>query len=116
MSYTEQDATQFMALTVTARLRYEQARERLTKFVFREMELDAARSTAKDAAVRRIMAERAMAATPAEKLAETDGQYAAYLRDMRDTVADKMRAQTDAESARMCHAEVLALAHMETLV
>jgi hypothetical protein len=51
-----------------------------------------------------------LAATPAEKLAETDGEYAAYLQTMRDTVADKMRAQTEAESARMQHAQALALA------
>jgi hypothetical protein len=99
------------AAAATARLRYEQARERLTAHVYTEMALEAGRSGAKDAAVRRIMAERGLAATPAEKLAETDLEYAKYLQELRGIVTLKMRAQTEAESARMQHAEVIALAH-----
>lgn len=77
------------------------AAERYRAGVYTEMELDADRAAAKAAAVRRIMDAQGLAATPAEKLAETDAEYAAHLKRLRDTVRDKNAAWAAMEVARL---------------
>lgn len=68
-----------------------------------EMQGEHERPAAKQAAILRIMAERGLAATPAEKLAETDPDYAEYLAAQRGAVVTTIlrRAEYEAAKARL---------------
>ena len=80
---------------------FREAAGRYAELAYREAELEAGRSVAKQAAVERIMAETGKAATPAEKLAESDPEYSAYLGTLRDVARSKHRAWADQEAARL---------------
>ena len=76
------------------------------------MDLEAARPIEKSEAVLRIMDARQLAATPAEKLVESDDRYASFLREHRTAVASEMKAKGRAE-ASVLRAE-LAIARVES--
>lgn len=69
--------------------------------IHREMELEAGKPAAKEEAVRRIMEVQQKAYTPAEKLAETDAEYAAYLTTLRDVVKAKQQARGRMDTAKL---------------
>lgn len=75
--------------------------ERLAHLIHREMELEAGKPAAKEDAVRRIMEAQQKAYTPAEKLAETDAEYAAYLATLRDVVKAKQQARGRMDTAKL---------------
>lgn len=58
-------------------------------------------ATAKDAAVRRIMEEKGIAATPAEKFVNTDAEFAGYRDASRASVLDRMTAEAQYESVKL---------------
>lgn len=80
---------------------FAEAAERYRAAAYQEMELEAERAGNKAEAIRRIMAAQGLAATPAEKLAETDPEYAAHLRIMRQKVFEKNEAWAETECARL---------------
>jgi hypothetical protein len=96
-----------LAPTEEAIAAYEQAGERYAHLVGREMELEADRHTAKQAAIRRIMqgvnelTEKPHSASSAESVVETDAEYRSYLRRQTDTVVEKNLALTAMTSARL---------------
>ena len=67
----------------------------------REAELEAERPGQKATAIDRIMTATGKAITPAEKLAETDAEYAAFLATLRDVTRAKQKAQVEAEALRL---------------
>jgi hypothetical protein len=67
----------------------------------KEMELEDERSILKPQATRRIMARDNIAATPAEKLVETDEEYASLRRRQYDIVVEKQRAFGELEAAKL---------------
>jgi hypothetical protein len=71
----------------------ETAGELLAIATERELELQSLRGLRKNEAVRRIMAAQKIAATPAEKVVETDPEYSAFLKECRSSVADRIRAE-----------------------
>lgn len=77
------------------------AAARYADLAHREAELEAGRSVAKHGAVERIMEATGKAATPAEKLAESDAEYSAYIATLRDVSREKHRAWADQEAARL---------------
>jgi hypothetical protein len=78
----------------------EAAAERLGAACRDEMELEDERPIVKAAAVRRIMERDGIAATPAEKIVETDGEYAAHRRRQYAAVVEKQRAFGEYEAAK----------------
>lgn len=80
---------------------FREAASRYADLAHREAELEAGRSVAKQAAVERIMEATGKAATPAEKLAESDAEYAEYLKTLRAVARAKHRAWADQEAARL---------------
>ena len=66
-----------------------------------EMELEDQRPIIKADAVRRIMARDGIAATPAEKIVETDGEYAAHRNRQTMAVVEKQRAFGAYEAAKL---------------
>lgn len=79
----------------------ELAGEKLAEATERELELQALRGLRKDEAVRRVMAAKGIAATPAEKIVEEDAEYSAFLKDCRTSVADRIRAETWLAAAKI---------------
>lgn len=69
--------------------------------VQRELELTDARPLAKNAAVQRIMAAQGLAATPAEKLVESDPAYAAHLAALRVAVVQKLVKHGETAAAKL---------------
>lgn len=78
----------------------ERAAERLAIACRAEMELEDERPIIKADAVRRIMTRDAIAATPAEKIVETDAEYASHRRRQYDAVVEKQRAYGQYEAAK----------------
>lgn len=78
------------------------------------MDYEAERAVEKDAAIRRIMAAKDLAATPAEKLVETDEHYAAFLRAYRNSVVEEKKAESRSKCAQI--RARLAVARVEGLV
>jgi hypothetical protein len=66
-----------------------------------EMELEDERSVLKPQATRRIMTRDSLAATPAEKLVETDEEYASHRRRQAEAVVEKHRAFGGYEAAKL---------------
>lgn len=85
------------SLAVTAIEAYS---DRLALACRAEMELEDERPIVKADAVRRIMARDSIAATPAEKIVETDAEYAAHRRRQYDAVVEKQRAFGAYEAAK----------------
>lgn len=78
----------------------EAAAERLARATVEEMELLDARPLVKAEAIKRIMARDAIAATPAEKIVETDPEFAAHRRREAEAVVEKIRAEAAYETAK----------------
>jgi hypothetical protein len=78
----------------------EAAASRLALACRDEMELEDERPIVKAAAVRRIMERDGIAATPAEKIVETDQEYAAHRRRQYTAVVEKQRAFGEYEAAK----------------
>lgn len=66
-----------------------------------EMELEDERPIIKSAAVRRIMERDGIAATPAEKIVETDGEYNAHRKRQSMAVVEKQRAFGEYEASKL---------------
>lgn len=79
----------------------ERAADRLGAAMRAEMELEDERSVIKPQATKRIMARDTVAATPAEKLVETDEGYAAHRRKQADAVVEVQRARGAYEAAKL---------------
>jgi hypothetical protein len=85
----------------------EAAASRLAAACRAEMELEDGRPAEKSAAVRRLMGSenpetnKPHSASSAEKIVETDGEYAAYRRRQYDAVVEKQRAYGAYEAARL---------------
>lgn len=67
----------------------------------REMELEDERSILKPVAIRRIMTRDNIAATPAEKIVETDEEYASLRRRQYSAVVEKHRSLGEFEAAKL---------------
>ena len=80
---------------------FRRASSRYADLAHREAELEAERSLRKQYAVERIMAATGKAATPAEKLAESDPEYREFLATLRNVTREKHGAWTDMEAARL---------------
>ena len=102
----------FPSSALVALNQYDIASEQYAVAVVREMEIEDGRSTLKDAAVRRIMDEKSIAYTPAEKLVETDAEYVALLKARREVVLAKTRLYGERESARMAFQLAVTLARV----
>jgi hypothetical protein len=112
----KENGNRFATAATVATQRYQEARERFALLCGTVMELEAERPIQKSAAVLRIMGEKGLAATPAEKLAESDGEYAAFLKRQRQAVVSKELAYGQAESAKQQHATALALLALSEVV
>lgn len=66
-----------------------------------ELTLEDERPAVKHAAITRLMQERGLAATPAEKLVETDTEYAAYRTRQRQSVIRTIETRALYEAARI---------------
>lgn len=91
---------------------YERLGREYADLAAQEFDLEAGRAIEKDHAVRRIMeqpnplnSDKPHSATSAEKIVETDPEYAAYLRRQRETVHSKNIAFT-AMTGAMLRAEL----------
>jgi ABC-type hemin transport system substrate-binding protein len=88
-------------------LRVEEAADRLATACRAEMELEDERPAQKSAAVRRLMGtenpetNKPHSASSAEKIVETDGEYAAHRRKQYDAVVEKQRAYGAYEAAKL---------------
>lgn len=69
------------------------AADRLAEATEREMRLEDERALVKDAAIRRVMAERQLSATAAEKVVEADVAYATHLAAKREAVVQRIKAR-----------------------
>lgn len=78
-----------------------EAAERVAQACKLEMELEDRRPIIKAEAVRRIMARDSIAATPAEKIVETDGVYADLRAEQTRAVVEKQRAFGEYEAAKL---------------
>lgn len=77
------------------------ASERVAQACRVEMELEDERSILKSYAVRRIMVRDSLAATPAEKIVETDEEYAAHREKQHEAVVEKARAFGALDAAKL---------------
>lgn len=93
----------------------ERAAERLAIAVRAEMELEDERPIVKAEAVKRIMARDGIAATPAEKIVETDDVYAAHRRKQYAAVVEKQQAYGAFEAAKRRADLEIALIDVELL-
>lgn len=100
------------AAATTATAQYLGHRESFADLQHREAELTDTKAPAKDAAIRRIMARDNIKYTPAEALAETDQEYAAHLKELRDVVRKKELAFGNAVAAAQSYALAVALIHL----
>ena len=78
----------------------ENAAERLALAIKLEMTLEDERPLVKAQAVRRIMDRDGIAATPAEKIVESDAEYLAHRKRQYDAVVEKQRAFGAYEAAK----------------
>ncbi len=78
----------------------ERAAVRLALATRNEMMLEDQRPIVKADAVKRIMQRDGIAATPAEKIVETDEQFAAHRREQYEAVVETIKARGAFESAK----------------
>ena len=78
----------------------ENAAERLALAIKTEMTLEDERPLVKAQAVRRIMERDSIAATPAEKIVESDAEYLAHRKRQYDAVVETIRARGAFEASK----------------
>lgn len=81
--------------------RYAASRERLAKLTERKNEIDSTRQVEREAAVERIRVRDACSRTQAEARTRSDDRYADFVRTDGAVTVEVLRAETDAELARM---------------
>jgi hypothetical protein len=90
----------YRTVAETAIAAIEQAGERLAQACRAEMALEDGRALVKAEAVKRIMQRDGIAATPAEKIAESDEVFAAYRSAQADAVVETIRARAAFEASK----------------